>query len=198
MSKPRAASISRKTRETSITLKLNIDGSGKYKVKTGIAFFDHMLELMFKHGLMDADLKAKGDLHVDDHHTAEDVGIVMGDAIKQALKDMRGIKRYGSSRVPMDEAIADAAIDVSGRPYLVYNVDYPKRSKIKEFEVDLVEDFLRALVLRAGITMHVNVPYGRNTHHMVEAVFKALGRAMRIAFELDPRVKGVPSTKGVI
>jgi imidazoleglycerol-phosphate dehydratase len=192
----RKASIKRKTKETDITADLNLDGAGTYKISTGIPFMDHMLELMTKHGLMDLKLKAKGDLHIDDHHTVEDVGLTIGEALKQALGDMRGIRRYGSASVPMDEALANVSLDISGRAYLVFNVCYPKRSKIKAFDVDLVVDFLQALVSKAGLTLHVNVPYGRNTHHMVEGVFKALGRALREAVEKDSRVKGVPSTKG--
>jgi len=192
----RTAKIQRKTKETDIALELNLDGTGRYRVSTSIPFLDHMLELMFKHGLMDAKLKASGDLHIDDHHTVEDVGLVFGEALNKALGRMLGIRRYGSASVPMDEALAGVSVDISGRPYLVFNVCYPKRSKIKQFDVDLVNDFLQALVSKAGLTLHVNVPYGRNTHHMVEAVFKALGRALREAVELDQRVKGVPSTKG--
>ena len=160
--------------------------------------FKDYLELMVKHGLMDATIKATGDLHIDDHHTVEDLGITFGQTIKAALGDMKGIRRYGAASVPMDETIANVSLDISGRPHLVYNVSYPKRSKIKSFDVDLVEDFLQALVSGAGITLHVNVPYGRNTHHMVEAIFKSLGRALREAVSIDPRVKGVPSTKGKI
>lgn len=195
----RDARIKRNTKETAIEVSLRIDGSGRHTVSTGIAFFDHMLSLMFKHGLMDAKVRAKGDIEVDDHHTVEDAGIVIGRAIKDALGEMKGIRRYGSAQVPMDEALAQVALDISGRPYLVYNVSFPKRSKIKEFDVDLVEDFLHAFVVHAGITLHINVPYGRNTHHMVEGIFKALGRALRDAMEIDPRAKGaVPSTKGVL
>jgi len=192
----RKASIKRKTKETDITADLNLDGAGTYKISTGIPFMDHMLELMSKHGLMDLKLIARGDLHIDDHHTVEDVGLTIGETLKQALGDMKGIRRYGSASVPMDEALANVALDISGRAYLVFNVCYPKRSKIKAFDVDLVVDFLQAFVSKAGLTLHVNVPYGRNTHHMVEGVFKALGRALREAVEKDPRVKGVPSTKG--
>jgi imidazoleglycerol-phosphate dehydratase len=192
----RKAKVARKTKETDITVELNLDGTGTYKVSTGIPFMDHMLELMAKHGLMDLKLRAKGDLHIDDHHTVEDVGLALGECIKSALGDMKGIRRYGASSVPMDEALANVALDISGRPYLVYNVCYPKRSKIKAFDVDLVADFMHALVSKSGTTLHINVPYGRNTHHMVEGVFKALGRALREAVEKDPRVKGVPSTKG--
>jgi imidazoleglycerol-phosphate dehydratase len=192
----RKARLKRKTGETDISLELNLDGKGAYRVRTSIPFLDHMLELTAKHGLLDIRLKARGDLNVDDHHTVEDVGLVLGEAIREALGDMKGIRRYGAASVPMDEALASASMDISGRPYLVFNVCYPKRSKIKDFDVDLVTDFLQALVSKAGLTLHVNVPYGRNTHHMVEAVFKALGRALREAVEVDPRVKGVPSTKG--
>ena len=157
-----------------------------------------MLDLMLKHGLFDAKVRAKGDTQIDDHHTVEDMGLTLGQAFKEALGDMKGIKRYGFASVPMDEALANVSLDISGRPYLVYNVVYPKRGKIKDFELDLVEHFLESFSAKAGITLHVNVPYGRNTHHMVEAVFKALGRALKEASEKDPRVKGVPSTKGKI
>jgi imidazoleglycerol-phosphate dehydratase len=194
----RKVTETRKTRETDISLTLELDGRGKYAVATGIAFLDHMLELMSKHGLLDLTVKAKGDVHVDDHHTVEDVGLVLGAALKRALGDMKGVRRYGSARVPMDETLAEVSLDLSGRPFLVYQVSYPKRSRIKGFDVDLVQDFLQALSTAAGMTLHVSVPYGRNTHHMVEAVFKALGRAVREAVEVDPRVKGVPSTKGKI
>lgn len=192
----RKAKILRRTKETDIALELNIDGKGAYRIDTSIPFLDHMLQLMAGHGLLDMKLRAKGDLQVDDHHTVEDVGLALGEALKKSLGDMKGIRRYGSASVPMDEALAEASLDISGRPYLVFNVCYPKRSKIKHFDVDLVVDFLQAFVSKAGVTLHVNVPYGRNTHHMVEAAFKALGRAMRQAVELDSRVKGVPSTKG--
>lgn len=194
----RAAKEKRKTKETDISVELTVEGSGKYTVSTGIAFMDHMLELMFRHGLMDAKVKASGDLDVDDHHTVEDLGIVLGSVLRSALGDMKGIRRYGAASVPMDEALCEVSLDISGRPFLVYNVAFSKRSKIKNFDADLVEDFLQALVSKAGITLHVNVPYGRNTHHMVEGTFKALGRALRDAMEIDPRVKGVPSTKGTL
>jgi imidazoleglycerol-phosphate dehydratase len=192
----RKAKIKRKTKETDIAFELNLDGKGSYSIDTSIPFLDHMLSLMCKHGLMDMKLKAKGDIDIDFHHTVEDVGIVMGKGIKDALKDMKGIKRYGSATVPMDEALASVSLDISGRPYLVYKVALNRRSKIKNFDADLIEDFLQALVSNSGITLHVNVPYGRNTHHIIEAVFKALGRALKEAVEIDPRVKGVPSTKG--
>jgi imidazoleglycerol-phosphate dehydratase len=194
----RKAKLKRKTKETDISVELNIDGKGAYKVKTTIPFLDHMLDLMLKHGLFEAKVSAKGDTHIDDHHTVEDMGLALGQALKEALGDMKGIRRYGQASVPMDEALAQVSLDISGRPYLVYNVSYPKRSKVKDFEIDLVEHFLESFASKAGITLHVNVPYGRNTHHMVEAVFKALGRALKEACEKDPRVKGVPSTKGKI
>lgn len=192
----RTAKIERKTKETNIRIKINIDGSGKYAVSTSVPFMDHMLSLMAKHGLFDLEIKAAGDIEVDYHHTVEDVGIVLGKAVKQALGEMKGITRYGQAYVPMDETLASATLDISGRPFLVYRVDFPKRSKLKDFDPDLVEDFLQAFVSHAGITLHVGVPYGRNTHHIIEAVFKALGRALRQAAAIDPRVKGIPSTKG--
>lgn len=192
----RKATIKRKTKETDISLSLNLDGRGDYRVNTSIPFLDHMLSLLSKHSLIDMRLRAKGDTHVDYHHTVEDIGIVLGKAVKEALKDMKGIRRYGSSIVPMDEALAMVSIDISGRHYLVYKVALPKRSKLKNFDADLIEDFLQAMVSSGGLTLHVNVPYGRNTHHIIEAVFKALGRALKEAVSIDKRVKGVPSTKG--
>lgn len=192
----RKAKQRRKTRETDITLELKLDGRGDAAVETSIPFMDHMLSLMCKHGLMDLKLKAKGDIEIDYHHTVEDMGIVLGNALREALEDMRGIRRYGSASVPMDEALASVSLDISGRPYLVYSVALPRRSKIRNFDADLVQDFLQALASRAGLTLHVNVPYGRNTHHILEAIFKALGRALSEAVSMDPRVRGVPSTKG--
>ena len=192
----RKAEIDRKTKETDISVQINLDSTGKYSIKTSIPFLDHMLSLMCKHGLFDLTIKAKGDIDIDDHHTVEDTGIVFGKAVRQALGDMKGISRYGQASVPMDEAIASVSLDISGRPYLVYKVDYPKKSKLEDFDPDLIEDFLQAFVSNSGITLHVGVPYGRNTHHIIEAVFKALGRALRQAVSIDPRVKGVPSTKG--
>ena len=192
----RRSKVERKTKETQIAAALNIDGSGKYSIKTPIPFFDHMLTLMCKHGLFDLTLKVRGDVEIDDHHTVEDTGIVLGKALKEALGDMKGINRYGQAAVPMDEALAHVTLDISGRPYLVYNVTFPKKSKMREFDPDLIEDFLQAFASSAGITLHINAPYGRNSHHIVEAIFKALGRALKQAVFLDPRVKGVPSTKG--
>jgi imidazoleglycerol-phosphate dehydratase len=192
----RGTSVERKTKETYIKIEINLDGTGRYAIDTSIPFLDHMLSLMSKHGLFDLKIKAKGDIEIDDHHTVEDTGIVLGKAFKQALGDMKGIRRYGQASVPMDESLAAVHLDMSGRPYLVYKVEFPKKSKLKEFDPDLIEDFLQAFVSHSGTTLHVTVPYGRNTHHIIEAVFKALGRALRQAVEIDPRVKGVPSTKG--
>lgn len=194
----RTAKIERKTKETDIKIEINLEGEGKYSINTAIPFLDHMLSLMSKHGLFDLKIRAKGDIDIDDHHTVEDVGIVLGKAVRQALGDMKGITRYGQASVPMDEALAEVRLDISGRPYLIYKVDFPKRSKIKEFDPDLIEDFLQAFVSNSRITLHVQSHYGRNTHHIIEAIFKALGRALRQAVTIDPRVKGVPSTKKVL
>jgi imidazoleglycerol-phosphate dehydratase len=194
----RKAKIDRKTKETDIKLILNLDGVGKYTIDTSIPFLDHMLSLMCKHGLLDMRIKAKGDIDVDYHHTVEDIGIVLGKTVKQALGNMKGISRYGQASVPMDEALASVAIDISGRPYLIYKVEFPKKGKLKNFDPDLVEDFLHAFVINSGITLHVKSPYGRNTHHIIEAIFKALGRALKQAVSIDPKVKGVPSTKKCI
>lgn len=191
----REAKVDRKTKETDIKVAINLDGKGKYTIDTSVPFLDHMLSLMCKHGLFDIRLKAKGDIDVDYHHTVEDIGIVLGKAVKQALGNMEGVSRYGQASVPMDEALALVSLDISGRPYLVYKVEFPKKSKIKNFEPDLIEDFLQAFASNSGITLHVESPYGRNTHHIIEAIFKALGRALRKAVFIDPRVKGVPSTK---
>ena len=192
----RTAKIERKTKETDIKLTINLDGKGLYSINTSIPFFDHMLSLMCKHGIFDMKLKAKGDIEIDYHHTVEDIGIVFGKAVKQTLGDMKGISRFGQATVPMDEALASVSIDISGRPYLVYRVAFPKKSKIKNFDPDLIEDFLQAFVSNSGITLHVESPYGRNTHHIIEAIFKALGRALRNAVCIDPRIKGIPTTKG--
>ena len=192
----RKAQIIRKTKETDITVSLNLDGQGAYDIQTSIPFLDHMLSLFAKHGLIDLKIKAKGDIEIDYHHTVEDIGICLGDALKKALGNKKGIKRYGNVTVPMDEAIASVTLDISERPYLVYKVILPKKSKIKNFDADLVEDFLQAFVSRSGVTLHVAVPYGRNIHHIIEAIFKALGRALSQAVRVDPRIKGVMSTKG--
>jgi len=192
----RKAQIIRKTKETDITVSLNLDGQGLYDIKTSIPFLDHMLSLFTKHGLIDLKIKAKGDIEIDYHHTVEDIGICLGDALKKTLGNKKGIKRYGNVTVPMDEAIASVTLDISERPYLVYKVVLPKKSKIKNFDADLVEDFLQAFVSRSGVTLHIAVPYGRNIHHIIEAIFKALGRALSEAVRVDPRIKGVMSTKG--
>lgn len=194
----RKAQVERRTKETDIKLTLNLDGKGQFKIDTSVPFLDHMLALMCKHGLFDLKIKAKGDIDVDFHHTVEDVGIVLGRAVKQALGSMEGITRYGQASVPMDESIASVSIDISGRPFLVYKVSFPKKGKLRNFDPDLIEDFFQAFVSNCGITLHIETPYGRNTHHIIEAVFKALGRALSQAVSIDPRVKGVPSTKKVI
>jgi len=192
----RIAKIERKTKETDIKLTLNLDGKGQYSIDTSIPFLDHMLSLMCKHGVFDIKLKAKGDIDIDYHHTVEDIGIVFGKALKQALGDMKGMSRFGQATVPMDEALASVSLDISGRPYLVYKVEFPKKSKIKNFDPDLIEDFLQAFVSNSSITLHVDSPYGRNTHHIIESIFKALGRALKNAISIDPRIKGIPTTKG--
>ena len=192
----RRSKIERKTKETDISVEIDLDGTGKHSTNTSIPFLDHMLSLMSKHGLIDLKIRASGDIEIDYHHTVEDTGIALGRALRQALGDMKGICRYGQASVPMDEALASVSLDISGRPFLVYKVEFPKKSRLKEFDPDLIEDFLQAFVSNAGITLHVIVPYGRNTHHIIEAVFKATGRAIKKAVEIDPRVKGIPSTKG--
>jgi imidazoleglycerol-phosphate dehydratase len=193
----RTSSIKRKTGETSISLSLNIDGKGKSSVKTGIPFFDHMLTLFSKHGLFDIKLSAKGDINVDYHHTVEDVGICLGQAFREALGDKKGIVRYGESKVPMDESLAEVIIDISGRPHLTYNVPFEK-TKFIDFDVEVVREFFEAFVLNAGITVHINMIRGRNMHHVIEAIFKAFAVTLSKACAIDPRKKGIPSTKGVL
>ncbi len=193
----RSASIDRKTSETEITLKISLDGEGKSSIRTGIPFFDHMLTLFSKHGLLDLDVEAKGDIEVDLHHTVEDVGLALGAAFTKALGDKSGIRRYGSAYVPMDEALARVVVDCSGRPYLAYEVPRGVEA-IGLFPFQLVEEFLRAFSVQAGLTLHVSILAGRDAHHMAEAIFKALGRALDVAVSHDDRVKGIPSTKGVL
>lgn len=193
----RLAEITRKTAETNITAILSIDGIGKAQIDTGIGFFDHMLNLWAKHGLFDLTLRAKGDLEVDCHHTIEDVGIVLGQALKEALGDKAGIKRYGTAFVPMDEAHIMVSLDISGRPYLNYDVDL-KAGYIGSYDCEMTEEFLRAVAVNAGLTLHVKMLAGKNGHHIVEAVFKALGRALDDATRQDERIVGVMSTKGVL
>jgi len=197
MKKHRKAQVRRTTKETDIFLKIDLDGSGKHSIKTGIPFFDHMLSLLSHHSRMDLTIKAKGDIGVDAHHTVEDVGICLGDGIRQALGEAKGIWRYGLGLIPMDETLASVTLDLSMRPCLVYHMKL-KRSRIGNFDLELVEEFLRALVNHAKMTLHINLLYGRNSHHMVESVFKGLGRALREAVSLDERAIGIPSTKGVL
>jgi imidazoleglycerol-phosphate dehydratase len=193
----RSAKILRKTAETNISLSLNIDGKGKGSVKTGIPFFDHMLTLFAKHGIFDLKLTAKGDISVDYHHTVEDVGICMGQAFKEALGNKAGIVRYGESKVPMDEALTEVIIDISGRPHLTYNVPITK-TKFVDFDVEVVKEFFEAFSLNAGITIHVNLIRGGNMHHIIESIFKAFAVTLSKACAIDPRKKGVPSTKGIL
>jgi imidazoleglycerol-phosphate dehydratase len=193
---PRQARIERKTKETEIVLQLNVDGTGAAKIETGIPFFGHMLEAFSRHGLMDLTVDAHGDLEVDLHHTVEDVGIVLGKALREALGDRRGIVRYGAASIPMDETLVSAAVDISGRPFIVFNVPL-NRTRIASFDLDLLKDFFRAFAFNAELNLHVNMHYGENLHHIAEAVFKAVGRAVAQATRLDPRIAGViPSTKG--
>jgi len=195
---PRTAEIKRKTRETSIRLKVDLDGSGRAQVRTGIGFFDHMLEALARHGLLDLEVDASGDLQVDGHHTVEDTGIALGQAIAEALGDRAGISRYADATVPLDEALVRCVVDVSGRPFLAYHVDIPKWQMLGDYDVFLTPEFFRALVLNAGLTVHLDLIRGENPHHIVEAAFKAFARALDQATRRDPRVTGVPSTKGVL
>ena len=193
---PRTAEVSRKTNETDLRVRVNLDGRGDSSVKTGIGFFDHMLSALARHGLMDLTIEARGDLHVDGHHTVEDTGIVLGQAITQALGDRSGIRRYAHAMIPLDEALVRCVVDVSGRPYLSYNIEIPKWQMLGEYDVFLTPEFFRALALNSGLTVHLDLVRGDNPHHIVEAAFKAFARAFDAATELDPRVSGVPSTKG--
>lgn len=194
----RTATISRKTSETDITVALTLDGTGKSDIATGIGFLDHMLTALAKHGLFDLTIEASGDLHIDDHHTTEDVGIVLGQAFRQAVGDKRGIRRFGQALIPMDETLAEAAVDFSGRPYLAWSVALD-RPKIGEMDTELFEEFFRAFTFNALINLHVIKRAGVNNHHIAEACFKATARALRMATELDPRMgDAVPSTKGVL
>jgi imidazoleglycerol-phosphate dehydratase len=193
----RTARVQRETTETRIDLRLDLDGEGTATVATGVGFFDHMLTLLARHGLFDLTVQATGDLHVDAHHTVEDVGICLGKALAQALGDKAGIRRYGSATLPMDEALVTAAVDLSGRPLCVWNVVVP-RETLGTFNAPLAEEFWRAVAASGLLTLHVVGHHGSNTHHVVEAVFKATARALRLAVEPDPRMTGVPSTKGVL
>ena len=191
----RKAKIRRRTTETDVAVELTLDGQGNYRIKTGLPFFDHMLAQLAKHGLFDLTLRAKGDLEVDAHHTMEDVGLALGEAFAQALGNRTRIRRYGQATVPMDDALGWVAVDLSGRPYLAYGAD-GLSGKIGEFDAVLLKEFFRAFAAALRANVHIGIPYGENTHHMAEAVFKAAGRALDAAVALDPRVKGIPSTKG--
>jgi imidazoleglycerol-phosphate dehydratase len=191
----RNATITRKTNETDISVSLNLDGTGTHRNKTGVGFFDHMLDQLSRHALIDLDVRATGDLHIDDHHTVEDVGIAIGQALTRALGDKRGIRRYGECALPMDDAQVRCALDLSGRPYLVWNVTFPT-AKIGTFDTELVREFFQAMATHGGITLHVDMVHGINSHHIAEAAFKSVARALRMAVEADPRSDAIPSTKG--
>jgi imidazoleglycerol-phosphate dehydratase len=196
--KMRKAEIKRKTNETDITVSVNLDGTGVYSMATGIGFLDHMLDQLSKHSLIDMTVKAKGDLHIDFHHTAEDVGIALGEAVKQALGDKKGIRRYASADLVMDGTLTRVALDVSGRPFLVWKVEF-NRDKVGEMDTELFREWFQAFAMNAGITLHVETPYGDNNHHIAESAFKALARALRDAVEIDPRARDkIPSTKGTL
>jgi len=195
---PRTAEIHRTTKETDLRIRVDLDGRGTASVRTGIGFFDHMLEALARHALLDLTVEARGDLHVDGHHTVEDTGIALGQAIERALGDRAGIRRYGDALVPLDEALVRAVVDVSGRPYLAYEIEIAKWQMLGDYDVFLTPEFFRALVLNAGLTAHMDLIRGDNPHHIVEAAFKAFARALDGATSLDPRVVGVPSTKGAL
>ncbi|PKM83316.1 MAG: imidazoleglycerol-phosphate dehydratase HisB [Firmicutes bacterium HGW-Firmicutes-14] len=195
MAKARKSKINRTTTETDINITLNLDGKGSYKLDTGVPFLDHMLALWAKHGMFDLDIEAQGDTGIDDHHTVEDIGICLGQGMAQALGDKEGIKRYGTAFAPMDEALAMVVVDISGRSYISFDVQMPAQ-KVGDFDTELVEEFLRALVNNGEITLHVRLLQGRNTHHVIEAIFKGLGRAVKEAVSIDERIEGIMSTKG--
>jgi len=193
----RAAEVTRDTKETRIRAFINLDGSGAAKLDTGVPFLDHMLDQVARHGGFDLEISARGDLHIDAHHTVEDIGITLGQALVQALGDKQGVRRYGHAYVPLDEALSRVVVDLSGRPGLAFKIDFV-RARIGEFDVDLVHEFFQGFVNHAQVTLHVDNLKGDNAHHQAETAFKAFGRALRMAIELDPRVKGVPSTKGAL
>ena len=194
----RSATITRKTAETQISVTINLDGKGQYDNKTGVGFFDHMLDQLSRHSLIDITIRAEGDYHIDDHHTVEDTGIALGQAIAQAVNDKKGINRYGSCLLPMDDALVRAALDISARPFLVFNLDMPTQ-KIGNFDTELVREFFQALSTHAGLTLHIDQLHGLNSHHIAEAAFKSVARALRQAVEIDPRMSQVlPSTKGAL
>jgi imidazoleglycerol-phosphate dehydratase len=194
---PRWAKIERKTKETAISVELKLDGSGKAQVETGIGFFDHMLESFAKHAAIDLIVQTKGDLHIDMHHTVEDTGIVMGQALKEALGDFSGIRRFGSAYIPMDETLSRAALDLANRPYLIWRVKFD-RPKVGEMDTELFKEWFQAFAQHGGVCLHVETLYGDNTHHIIESCFKALARALRAAVEPETRLTGAPSTKGVL
>lgn len=193
----RTANIKRKTKETDISVSVNLDGEGVAEIDTGVGFFDHMLTHLARHGLFDIKVKAKGDLHIDPHHTVEDIGICLGKAFLKALGEPVGLVRFGHAVVPMDEALAEVSLDFSGRPYLVFKAELPK-GKLGDFDIELAEEFMQAFAVQARITLHIVLRYGKNTHHCIEGVFKAFARALHQALRIDPRVSGVPSTKGML
>ncbi len=195
----RKARVTRKTKETDVKISINLDGKGTYKVNSSIPFVDHMLSLMSRHGHLDLDVQAKGDIEVDYHHLIEDIGIVLGEAINKALGGKMQIRRYGEAATPMDESLSQVVLDLSGRPYLVYRVKFPKgNNQIQDIPVSLFEDFFRALSNNAGINLHINLEYGRDAHHILESIFKGFGRALHAAVEIHGKSKGVPSTKGIL
>ena len=194
----RSAKVTRNTLETKISVEINLDGSGKVKLDTGLPFLEHMLDQIARHGLIDLEIMAKGDLHIDAHHTVEDIGITFGQAFAQAVEDKKGLRRYGHAYVPLDEALSRVVLDISGRPGLVFNAEFV-RSNVGEFEVDLIREFFQGFVNHALVTLHIDNLAGNNAHHQAETIFKAFGRALRVALELDPRMAGVmPSTKGTL
>ena len=194
----RSATITRNTAETQITVTINLDGTGQYDNQTGVGFFDHMLDQLSRHSLIDMTIRAAGDYHIDDHHTVEDTGIALGQAIVQAVGDKKGINRYGSCLLPMDDALVRAALDISARPFLVFNLDMPTQ-KIGNFDTELVREFFQALSTHAGLTLHIDQLHGLNSHHIAEAAFKSVARALRQAVEIDPRMsQALPSTKGAL
>ena len=193
--KARTATIDRKTRETQIFMKVNLDGKGSLKGSLGVGFLDHMMELFARHGRLDLEVRGKGDLHVDQHHLTEDAGIVLGQALAQAAGDKKGMTRFGQAKVPMEETLAEAVLDFCGRPWLEFNVELP-RGKVGDFDIELTEDFFRGLAMNAGLTLHLQLHTGRNAHHIIEALFKATARALAQAVEIDPGIEGPMSTKG--
>jgi len=194
----RRAEASRKTKETDVRVRIDLDGTGQAQIKTGVGFFDHMLEALARHAPFDLEVTASGDLHIDAHHTVEDVGIVLGQALSQALGERRGIRRYADASVPLDDALARVVVDVSGRPYLAFHAEPPTWQKLGDYDVALTPEFFRALATHGGLTLHVDLLRGQNAHHVVEAIFKATARALGEATSIDPRVQGVPSTKGTL